>query len=91
MAKRYKINKPAIMVTSTIAKSGTKWEYAGRTDNIEKAVNRYESMRDYELGIRITDTETNKVVYEDINEELIAERTEKARKEDERLQKMLNR
>lgn len=62
--KKYKINK----VTSNNPSGNMQWRFAGSTTDYKKVVEEFEAMkgRDGVKGLRITDTETNTVVYERI-------------------------
>jgi hypothetical protein len=59
--KKYKINN--------INSANMHWKFAGSTDNYKERVELFEIMkgRDGVKGLRITDTETNKVIYEKIS------------------------
>lgn len=72
--KRYKINTGA-NVNKHASKTGIKWEYAGKVDNYDKRVEAFERNIEWYrelkesgcatmMGLRVTDTETNEVVYE---------------------------
>lgn len=56
---RYKVNRAN-------KAQGMKWRYAGKTDNWQAVVddfNKYPTTGD---GIRVTDTETNTIIYEQV-------------------------
>ena len=65
---RYKVNK-AETVNTKCSKNGIKWRYSGTVENWEKAVDDWVHWRNsyrctYQVAIRITDTETGKIVCE---------------------------
>jgi hypothetical protein len=62
--KRYSISY-AHKVNTKASKSGIKYHYSGRTDNVEKTIAEYKASLFFR-GIRITDSETKKVVFEDL-------------------------
>lgn len=72
--KRYKINN-AEEVNTKASATGIKWRFGGSVDDYSETVNRFENNIEWykmkkanghttQLGLRITDTETNTVVYE---------------------------
>lgn len=65
--KRYKINM-GCRVNTHASKSGIKWEYRGKTDNLQEVIEDFDKFIDlYRIsyaGLRITDTVTGQVVYE---------------------------
>jgi hypothetical protein len=62
--KRYSISY-AREVNKQASKSGIAYQYMGRTDNPEEAI---ESFKDnaFTMGIKITDSKTKKVVFEEL-------------------------
>ena len=67
MTKKYKVNK-AWRVNTRASKTGIKWEYAGK-----KSLEECEELKTYYnnplyrgnmAGLKITDVETNEVIYE---------------------------
>lgn len=64
MTKRYKMNEGQIVNTNASA-SGIKWRYRGKFETIEAAV--AEAKRwTLNVGVRVTDCETNTIVYEEM-------------------------
>lgn len=75
--KTYKINRAEAIGNVSRAKSGIKWRYAGKTSDTTKEINdfingveRYKGFygngsRVY-IGLRLTDIETNEIVYEEM-------------------------
>lgn len=72
--KRYKVNRGR-NVNARASKNGIKWEYKGRTDNPQESIEEFEQhielYREWHnsgystcMGLRITDTETGRVIYE---------------------------
>ena len=57
--KRYKINKAS-------RAQGMRWRYAGKTDDYKAIVEEFNKYPTTGDGIRVTDTETNEVIYEQI-------------------------
>lgn len=63
---RYKINK-ACEVNTGVSKNGIKWRYSGSVEDWQKAVDDWLNWKGRytgEVAIRITDTDTNKIVCE---------------------------
>ena len=61
--KKYKVNK------ARKYNGGVKWEYRGKTEDWKAIVQEFEQDIEnngiwYYIGIRITDTETNEIVFE---------------------------
>lgn len=64
--KKYKINI-AEKVNSRSAKSGIKWRYHGKAENFEETIAIYKKYNGSRFaGVRVTDTETGAVVYEEL-------------------------
>ena len=64
--KRYKINR-AYKTNKSVSKTGLKWKYEGKTDDWQSVVDDYNNYPTVTGdGIRVTDTETNEVIYEHI-------------------------
>ena len=64
--RRYKVNK-AETVNTRCSKNGIKWRYSGTVENWEKEVEDWLNWRNRytnQVAIRITDTETGKIIYE---------------------------
>lgn len=74
--KKYKINR-AYAVNTKASKNGVKWEYGGKKtwgeavelkEGFEKTIDKRKEDRKagycVQIGLRITDTETNTVIYE---------------------------
>lgn len=64
--KRYKVNV-AYRVHADFSKSGYKWTYRGRTDDPQKWIEEYKKGWTGD-GLRITDTETDAVIFEELSE-----------------------
>ena len=68
--KKYKVNY-AEKVNAKAAKTGIKWTYGGKVANYEEVVERYHKFNSFSrvvIGIRITDTDTDTVIYEELKE-----------------------
>lgn len=74
--KKYKVNR-AYPVNTNTSKNGIKWEYGGKKtledamklqeafeNNIEQTLQYRQAGYCVQVGLRITDTETNAVIYE---------------------------
>ena len=61
--KSYKINLAKPVGTT---KNGIEWRYKGRTKNLEETIKEYEDFYRWSnaIAVRITDTDTNEIVYE---------------------------
>ena len=65
--KKYKINV-SHRVNSKASGSGVKWEYRGKTDDWKEKVETIQKglgSQKEGTGIRVTDTETGEIVYEE--------------------------
>ena len=69
MGKLFKINTAAKDYRESNSK-GYRWEYNGKVDDWGKAIDQYNNGEKYRyshtVGIRVTDTKTGKVVYEQL-------------------------
>lgn len=65
--KKYKINR-AYPVNTRASKNGVKWEYGGKktAEEVEELKEYFEAGHCAMIGLRITDTETDTVIYEKI-------------------------
>lgn len=72
--KTYKINY-AEPVNTHCSKNGIKWRYGGKKTNLEEIIKEFEDSIEWRssmkakgysitFGMRITDTETNEIIYE---------------------------
>jgi hypothetical protein len=60
--KRY-IVSVGIVVNKHASKTGVRYSYIGRTDDLEECIKMYSGI--FECGFRIKDSETGKIVYKE--------------------------